>query len=195
MKINNLLAFTGLLISGSLYTYGDPTNTLHLDETFLSGATFSGNLTFDTGWDKLTAVDGLLSGSLYGVDPINVVWDPNANYASSYPGNFGGNFLMDGPGLSFKNFITVTWDYTNAPALVLSTPAVLYPNLDPNTDLTTQGTILSSFGGNNVVYTDPLVSGSFSTVPEGQTYAPYLAGLSLLGFGFLVRRKAVSVGI
>jgi hypothetical protein len=43
---------------------------IHLNETYASGATFSGDLTFTNGFQMLTGVDGTLSGGSYGTEAI-----------------------------------------------------------------------------------------------------------------------------
>ena len=161
MKKLILLACIGLAIAAGR-AFALP--VVHLHEEFSSGAVFDGDLTFTADYSNLVDVDGYLSGGSYGSDHINWIWDPNTNFASSFGANYGGNFLMDGSsGGGYTNFITVTWDFSGAPSLFLASP----------------GGLLSPNGGNNVTYSDPLVSGQFSSVPEAGSTA-ILAGLGLL---------------
>jgi hypothetical protein len=126
----------------------------------------------------LTAVNGVLSGGTYGVDPITWVWAPGGDYASGFGSQYGGDQIMDGIGISagnytkFTNFITLTWDFSGAPNLVLATP----------------GNTLSWLGGNSVDYNDPFVSGSFSAAtPEPGSFI--LLGTGLVGCLGVIRRK------
>ncbi len=168
-----------LVLSMALASYAVPLPTLNLNETFASGATFTGTLTFLSDYSNLTAVTGTLSGGPYGTDSINWIWDPTINYAAAggYTPNFGGNFLMDGTTCgnecgTYTYFITLTWDYSGAPNLLVATP----------------GPILSAEGGNNINYADPLVSGSFSSpVPEPGSLMMF--GSGVIGLAGLLRRK------
>jgi hypothetical protein len=147
-------------------------NVLDFNETFQSGATFSGELTFTADWSSLTAVNGLLSGGGYGSDPISWIWEPGVNFAAAYGYGpyYGGNFLMDGSSLSYTYFVTITWDYQSAPALTLV------------------GTYVYSVGfGNNVNYTDLGVGGGFSPVPDGGLTLAML-GMATGGLAWM-RRK------
>jgi hypothetical protein len=141
-------------------------------ETFASGAVFSGSVTFLDDYSNVSAVDGWLTGGSYGNDHIDWIWNPTTNFASGFGPQYGGNFLMDGTGGdNWQWFITFTWDFSNAPDLVLSTP----------------GPILSSNGGNNINYNDPLVSGTIGSVPEPATSALIASGL--LAAAALLRRR------
>ncbi len=177
--MKKILLLVTLVCSLALVSYATPLPTLNLNETFASGATFSGTLTFLSDYSNLTAVTGTLSGGPYGTDPISWIWNPGVNFAAAggYTPNFGGNFLMDGTTCgvqcgSYSYFVTITWDYSAAPNLLVATP----------------GPILSAEGGNNVNYTDPLVSGSFSSVaPEPGSLVMF--GSGVIGLAGLIRRK------
>jgi hypothetical protein len=147
---------------------------LTVNETFASGATFAGQVTFLNDYSNVTAVDGVLSGGPYGTDPITWVWDPTinwANFSSFFGPQYGGNFLMDGTTCgnecgSYTYWVTFTWDFSAAPNLVLASP----------------GGVLAEYGGNNVTYTDPLVSGTIgSAVPEPSAISMLVIVLAGLG--------------
>ncbi len=166
------LFFASILILGLALTSSAVTMQT-IQETFQSGAVFNGTITFTGDFSSLTAVDGWLTGGTYGNDHLTWIWAPGTNFAASLGPHYGGNFLMDGTDSgNYQNFITLTWDFSGAPNVVIATPG---PILDPT-------------GGNNVSYKDPLVSGSISG-PEPATLA--LLGGGLIGFGLLRRRKTV----
>ncbi len=164
-----------LVLCMALASYAAPMQTLN--ETFASGATFTGTLTFLSDYSNLTAVTGVLSGGPYGTDSINWIWDQTVNYASGFGPQYGGNYLMDGTTCgnecgSYAYFITLTWDFSAAPNLTLASP----------------GGLLAVLGGNNVIYADPLVSGSFgSSTPEPGTLVMF--GSGVIGLAGLLRRK------
>lgn len=170
------------VVAGALASTAAGNVIENVHEDFLSGAQFNGTVTFLDDFSNVSGVDGSLTGGIYGNDHIDWIWDPTNNFASSFGPQFGGNFLMDGTSCgamcgSYTYFITFTWDSTNAPNLVISTPA---------TD------ILSALGGNNINYDDPMV--------DGMINAPELASLALLGSAlaalafFMKRRRASVVG-
>ena len=175
--MKRLALLVTVVLSMALASSATPLPTLSLNETFASGATFTGTITFLSDYSNMTAVTGVLSGGPYGTDSINWIWNQSVNFASSYGPQYGGNFLMDGTTCGngcgvYTNFITITWDFSAAPNLVVSTP----------------GPILSATGGNNVNYVDPLVSGSFgSPVPEPGTFVMF--GSGVIGLAGLIRRK------
>jgi hypothetical protein len=166
-----------------------------VQETFQSGAVFSGTVTFTDNFSNVTAVDGWLTGGGYGTDHISWIYSPVSTYAASFGAQYGENFLMDGtPGLGYNNFIEFTWDFSNPLNLVIATPAA---------------DALNFYGGNNIGFLDPLVSGPGSIgsmsigaipigipgpipsgVPEPSTLG--LLGAGLIGVGLFRRRRAVS---
>jgi len=155
--------------------------TRTVSETFASGGAFNGTVTFLNDYSNVTAVDGLLTGSTYGSDPITWIWNPTFNFASSFGSQYGGNFLMDGTTCgndcgSYTYWVTFTWDKTNAPNLVLASP----------------GGVLAEDGGNNINYYDPLVSGTISGGAVPEPSAVVLLATLLVGLGFLYRRRRIS---
>jgi hypothetical protein len=164
-----------LLLSALSCTAGVVTS---VTETFASGAKFTGLVTFLDDYSNVSAVDGWLTGGTYGNDYISWIWDPSpaGNYASGFGPQYGGNFLMDGPadGSNSVYLITFTWDFSNAPNLVLASP----------------GGTLAEYGGNNVSYSDPLVSGSIDTiVPEPATSALMAGGVLAMAAAWRRRRQ------
>jgi PEP-CTERM motif len=163
-----------LVFSFALASYATPLPTLGLTETFQSGATFNGTVTFLSDYSNLVAVSGVLSGGSWATQSINWIWDQTVNYASSFGPQYGGNFLMSGTTCgnecgSYQDFITITWDFSSAPNIVLASP----------------GGSLAVEGGNNVDYVDPLVSGHFA--PEPGTLVMF--GSGVIGLAGLIRRK------
>ncbi len=121
------IVLAAVVIGLALASVAMPQETLQ--ETFASGATFNGTLTFLPDYSNLTAVSGFLSGGAYGNDYINWIWNPTVNFAAAggYVPNYGGNFLMDGTtcGIqcgTYTYFITLTWDFSAAPNLLVATP-------------------------------------------------------------------------
>jgi hypothetical protein len=165
----------------------------NVSETFKSGATFNGTVTFLNDYSNLTGVNGILSGGNgvgtgglgYGNDAITWIFYPPNNYASSYGPQYGENFLMDGPPCSvanvaagncdtFTNFIEFTWDHSGAPNLVFANPGGVLG--DPNNSFT---------GGNNVSDDDALVSGTIgggNATPEPSYFAVGAGIVALIGF-------------
>ena len=176
MKLINLFAGAATAVAlGSFAGAASATVSLNVNETFASGATFSGVVDFADDYSSVTGVSGTLKGYQYGTtgyigtgsDPISWVWYQGTNFDSNSPTTFG-TFLMDGTGPAtigvYSNFITFDYNYAN--------PNHLTFDIGPD--------ILSATnGGNNVIYSDPLVSGTFG-VPEPATWA-----LMMIGFGGL----------
>ncbi|HEY3756505.1 MAG TPA: hypothetical protein VGL42_10185 [Opitutaceae bacterium] len=152
-----------------------------LTEQFQSGATFTGTVTFDAGGDTLTGVNGWLNGGGYGSEQIDQLWD-SSNYASGYGPDLGGNYLLGADyWLGAGDLIAITWDFSNAPVLALTSP----------------GGVLALQGGNSVDYGDPLVSGSFgpaiASAPDAADTAWLLAAsLVLLGASRAFGRRSLA---
>ena len=153
-------------------------NTDDVNLTFASGATFTGTVDFANDSSSITRVNGILTGYEYGIsgytgvgsDSINWVWGLCGNCSGLSGAQFG-NLLMDGIPFGdgfgdYSNFIAFTYDYTNAPSLVLDTAGNI---------------------GVDVDFQDFLVSGSVTPTPEPGPIL--LLGSGLLGMAVLVRRK------
>lgn len=153
-------------------------NTDDVNLTFASGATFTGTVDFANDSSSITRVNGILTGYEYGIsgytgvgsDSINWVWGLCGN-CSGLSGDQFGNLLMDGIPFGdgfgdYSNFIAFTYDYTNAPSLVLDTAGNI---------------------GVDVDFQDFLVSGSVTPTPEPGSIL--LLGSGLLGLAGLVQRK------
>ena len=139
MKIKSIF-FTLLL---TCVSFGVQASQIRqVTETFSSGATFDGQVTFTSDFSNVTAVDGWLVGGTYGADHINWIWNPSANFGGG--ASLGGNFLMSGVQPAWTNFVTFTWNYSDTNNL----------------------TFASGSYGNNVNYGDSAVSGTISNIPE-----------------------------
>ena len=146
---------------------------------FESGAVFTGQIDFANDYSSITGVNGTLTGYEYGIsgytgvgsDAVSWVYGLCGN-CSGLTGDQFGNLLMDGTpdgtgGGTYYNFIAFTYDYTNAPNLVL---------------LPLSGNI-----GTDVDYGDFLVSSSITPAPEPGSIA--LLGSGLLALACLVANK------
>lgn len=163
---------TGLISSSA---YATRLETLSL--AFQSGATFSGTVAFANDYTSVTGIDGILTGydatdfSYVGgdaTDHISWVLNPGYNYNYSSTPNVFATYMFDGtPGdfYSVNNVLTLTYDYTSAPTLVLAAVG----------------------DGNSVNYSDLAVSGGLSPVPLPAALP--LFAVALLGLTTLANRK------
>lgn len=156
---------------------------LYLDETFQSGATFTGQLTFSDSYDTLIAVTGVLTGSSFGPSPDPITWawyKYNGQNSYSLGSGIYADFLMDGTPSSddFEQFIEIDWRDAGGGNLVLDSTAGSAAWYDYGVTI-----------ANAINYTDPMTDYAFSnvgTVPEPSTFL--LVGAGLMGVG-LIRRK------
>jgi hypothetical protein len=157
--------------------------------TFASGASFNGTVTFSSVDNTLTGVNGVLSGYLDGAvgpgagsDPITWVYAPGFNLASDP--NFS-NFLMDTASLTsffFLNWIEFTYTFTGG------VPSFADPSFAPDG----MGNSVQYVGVDNLNVSDPMVSGTISTL-EPSSLLLLGAGLAtLLGAGSKKRRSSAA---
>jgi hypothetical protein len=186
-----IIAFALVTLAVIPSAKADPTDNLNM--TFESGATFSGVVTFAPDYSYVEEVSGTLNGYQYGTygytgsgsDSISWLWYGGDNYATA-SGDIYGTFLMDGPPDDYTsgddgyyNYIDFTYDYTNAPTLVFDNNPddLYYGEYDPN--------------GVNGYYSDelddPMISGSFTPIPEPSSL--WLLGSGVVGLAGMVRRK------
>jgi hypothetical protein len=166
-----------------------------LNETFASGATFSGNVTFDSGFNAI-AVNGVLTGySNTQIGPvlaggvIDTTVSDSINWVdypgNSYPGIFAPlsqNRLDDGDPnvpLAVSNSILFTIDFTDPanPIFVFVSPLNTV-----NDELSYNG--INTYTG----VADALVSGSVAPVPVPAAVWLFAGGMSILA-GFRRRNS------
>ena len=101
-----LAAALGLSVAA---TQASANITTSIEETFASGAVFTGTLTFADGYAGLFDVSGVLAGGGYGTIPFSWAWWVGTGY--SYPINDTGvsgvynDWLMDGTPSSWAHYI------------------------------------------------------------------------------------------
>jgi hypothetical protein len=171
-----IVAFAVALVSAVPLAKADQVDDVNL--VFASGATFTGQVDFADDYSSITGVNGTLTDYEDGIsgftgtgsDSINWVWGLCGN-CSGLGGDEFGNLLMDGTPFGngfgdYSNFVAFTYDYSNAPTLLL----------------VDAGNI-----GVDVDFQDFLVSGSVTPTPEPGTMLLFSSGLA--GLAGLVRHR------
>ena len=129
----------------------------HVTMDFSSGATFSGDVTMANDFSHYVSVTGTLSGGNYGNESFGYIWD---TYNWSSGANNYSEWLMS----SDSNFyIQLAINYANPNQLAFTT-GVSYQGDD-----------------NFINYSDSMVSGSISAVPESGNLAMMMLGLGVIG--------------
>jgi hypothetical protein len=140
-----------------------------LNETFASGAQFTGNLTFSDNYVDLLDVDGTLTGANYGTVHFGWTWYKGDSRNSN--GNAANieDWLMQGDVINqYTHFIGISWVPNQATLTILVPPAAEFNNASIN-------------------YTDAAVSARTGNVPEPASLG--LMGLGMLAIGALRRRR------
>lgn len=175
MKNNALLA---MLMAAALQASSAYASVIvHLDETFESGASFSGYLTFNDDSTNLLAVNGVLSGGDYGTDNI-ISWVYNHGSSANPETGIYSDFLMyesDSKLMyestpNFSHWIGISWASSMPGQLELINPD-------------------NSSYWNQIDYTDMMKSYTVTNaipVPA----AAWLLGSGLLGLMGVARRKS-----
>jgi len=163
-----LLAVIVMLLPLVLYSTGASASVVEqLHETFASGATFTGQVTFTDAFDNILAVNGTLTGSSFGPSPDRITWVWWTASETNGSGVYS-NFLMDGTGTSSSNYLTyqqfIEINWSAAPLKLVNTGPITYlPN--------------------SINYSDQMTSYAFSSVPLPGAlllFGPGLAGLALV---------------
>ncbi len=188
MKYKKLTIAAALSLSMGFIESAQADSIYALSETFQSGATFNGNVTFDVDFNAI-AVNGVLTGySTSQTGPVYVaggsVIDSSVSESINwvdFVGNYAAapisqNRLDDADPSGFvSNSILFTIDFTN--------PA--FPSFNTISDLTYNGINTYSSAA------DALVSGSVAAVPLPA--AIWLFGSALAGFIGFSRHKSAGV--
>jgi hypothetical protein len=187
MALKSVIAAAAILAVTAYSASASVVETVNM--TFLTGATFSGSMTFADNFSSILGVNGVLTGyqvadpnySPLFSDTISTV-NSNTTFPDlTAPGALG-TYLFDGPESNFSHLIVFAYDYSGAPTLAFTS-------------------VFDSSGLANSVdfvdFLDPLVSGSISPVaatPLPSTWTMLLLGLAGLGWmlGRPVRRAAVA---
>ena len=156
-----------------------------LSETFASGATFTGTVTFDNNFVATAISGGVLTGYSLGTvgyvggsasESINWIQDTTFNYSAA---PLASNFLLDAASVPFdpsiNNSLLFTIDFTNTSA------PVFYSPLDVTYNGINSGSSIS----------DALVSGTVNPVPVPAAVWLFASGFA--GMGWFGRQKSVAV--
>lgn len=189
MKYKKLAIAAALSLSMGFIESAQADSIYALSETFQSGATFNGNVTFDVDFNAI-AVNGVLTGySTSQTGPVYVaggsVIDSSVSESINWVDYVGNNYaaaplsqnrLDDADPSGFvSNSLLFTIDFTD--------PA--FPSFNTISDLTYNGINTYSSAA------DALVSGSVAAVPLPA--AIWLFGSALTGFIGFSRRKSAGV--
>lgn len=149
---------------------------VHLDETFQSGASFSGDLTFNDDSTNLLAVNGVLSGGSYGTNNISWVFNhgssanPEIGIYSDFLMYESDSKLMYESDPNYSHWIGISWASPVPGQLKLINPD-------------------DSSYWNQIDYTDMMASYTVTTAVPVPA-AAWLLGSGLLGLMGVARRKA-----
>ena len=189
MKYKKLAIAAALSLSMGFIESAQADSIYALSETFQSGATFNGNVTFDVDFNAI-AVNGVLTGySTSQTGPVYVaggsVIDSSVSESINWVDFVGYNYaavpisqnrLDDAdPSGSVSNSLLFTIDFTN----------LAFPSFNTISDLTYNGINTYSSAA------DTLVSGFIAQVPLPA--AIWLFGSALAGFIGFSRRKSAGV--
>ncbi|MDB5824560.1 MAG: hypothetical protein JWR21_3264 [Herminiimonas sp.] len=173
---------------------------VYVQETFGSGAAFSGNLTFSDNYLALLSGTGTLSGGVYGSTLLNHPYYGGLPSDSPVTGATGNDWLLDGPasgnfGTDYHNYIGFVWKVSGGVLTLLTQDSAGF-SVEPyqagvTTDIkpaTPNGTTIDSVRTVTVSLTPFSPPGTNpNPIPEPASMA--LIGLGLFGF-VASRRKA-----